>query len=110
MLMRKPAMIERQGRRLWYHGNATLIDQPLDTLLCSNACPGAKIIEAMDCSSSAGAPRTEPSSAAFTPRSRRNACASSCAAHSRLSSVLPVDSIRFNFPLIGRRSSSVASC
>jgi hypothetical protein len=48
VLLRKPAMIVRQGRTLWSHGNAVLLDQPLDTLLCSKVCPGAKIIEAMD--------------------------------------------------------------
>jgi hypothetical protein len=48
VLLRKPAMIDWQGRTLWSHGNAALVDQPLDALFCSKACPGAKIIEAMD--------------------------------------------------------------
>jgi hypothetical protein len=48
MLLRDPAVIERKGQTLWSHGNADLLDQPLDALLCSRACPGAKIIEAMD--------------------------------------------------------------
>jgi hypothetical protein len=48
VLLRKPAMIGRQGRTLWLHGNAALLDQPLDALLCSKVCPGVKIIEAMD--------------------------------------------------------------
>lgn len=48
MLLRKPAVLDWQGRTLWSHGNAALLDQPLDALLCSKACPGAKIIEAMD--------------------------------------------------------------
>jgi hypothetical protein len=48
VLLRKPAMIVRQGRTLWSHGNAALLDQPLDAVLCSKVCPGAKIIEAMD--------------------------------------------------------------
>lgn len=48
MLLRNPAMIERQGRKLWHHGNAAPLDQPLDALLCSRACPGVKILEAMD--------------------------------------------------------------
>ncbi|HEY5704739.1 MAG TPA: hypothetical protein VIS96_04115 [Terrimicrobiaceae bacterium] len=30
------------------HGNAALLSEPLEALLCSNACPGAKILEAMD--------------------------------------------------------------
>ena len=37
-----------QNRRLWSHGNAELLRKLLTALLCSNACPGAKIIEAMD--------------------------------------------------------------
>jgi hypothetical protein len=41
-------VIDWQGRSLWSHGNAALFDQPLDALLRSKACPGAKIIEAMD--------------------------------------------------------------
>ena len=48
MLLRKPAVIDWQGRTLWSQGNAALLDQPLDALFCSKACPGAKIIEAMD--------------------------------------------------------------
>ena len=37
-----------QSRTLWSHGNAGLLRTPLTALLCSKACPGAKIIEAMD--------------------------------------------------------------
>jgi predicted Rossmann fold nucleotide-binding protein DprA/Smf involved in DNA uptake len=48
VLLRKPMVIDWQGRTLWSHGNAALLDQALDALLCSKACPGAKIIEAMD--------------------------------------------------------------
>jgi predicted Rossmann fold nucleotide-binding protein DprA/Smf involved in DNA uptake len=48
MLLHKPATIDCKGRTLWSHGNAALLQQPLDALLCSRACPGAKIIEAMD--------------------------------------------------------------
>jgi predicted Rossmann fold nucleotide-binding protein DprA/Smf involved in DNA uptake len=48
VLLCKPAVIDWQGRTLWSHGNAELLDQPLDALLCSKACPGAKVIEAMD--------------------------------------------------------------
>ena len=48
MLLRNPAMIEWRDRMLSYYGNVAVLDQPLDALLCSNACPGAKIIEAMD--------------------------------------------------------------
>ncbi len=48
MLLHKPATIHCKGRTVWSHGNAALLQQPLDALLCSQACPGAKIIEAMD--------------------------------------------------------------
>jgi hypothetical protein len=48
VLLRKPTVIDWQGRTLWSHGNAALLGQPLDALLCSKACPGAKIVEAMD--------------------------------------------------------------
>ncbi|HEY5811391.1 MAG TPA: hypothetical protein VIT23_01910 [Terrimicrobiaceae bacterium] len=37
-----------QGRSLWLHGNSELLAQPLHALLCSKACPGAKVIEAVD--------------------------------------------------------------
>ena len=48
MLLRKPVLIDGQSRKLWSHGNARLLQQDLNGLLCSKACPGAKIIEAMD--------------------------------------------------------------
>ncbi len=48
MLLRNPASTQWQSRRLWSHGNADLLRMPLTALLCSKACPGAKIIEAMD--------------------------------------------------------------
>jgi hypothetical protein len=48
MLLRNPATVQWRGQRLWMHGNARLLDQPLDALLCSKACPGSKIVEAMD--------------------------------------------------------------
>lgn len=48
MILRSPAAIKHNGRALFAHGNAALLQTPLDALLCSNACPGAKIIEAMD--------------------------------------------------------------
>ncbi len=48
MLLRNPATIQHDGRALFAHGNVALLDLPLEALLCSNACPGAKIIEAMD--------------------------------------------------------------
>src|SRR5437899_1653676 len=48
MLLRKPVLIDWQRRKLWSHGNTALLEQDLSGLLCSKACPGAKIIEAMD--------------------------------------------------------------
>jgi hypothetical protein len=48
MLLRKPVLINWQRRKLWSHGNTVLLERDLNGLLCSKACPGAKIIEAMD--------------------------------------------------------------
>jgi predicted Rossmann fold nucleotide-binding protein DprA/Smf involved in DNA uptake len=48
MILRNPAPIKHDGRVLFVHGNAALLQLPLQALLCSNACPGSKIIEAMD--------------------------------------------------------------
>jgi hypothetical protein len=48
MLLRNPSSTQWQNRRLWSHGNSELLRIPLTALLCSKACPGAKIIEAMD--------------------------------------------------------------
>ena len=48
MFLRNPASIRWQSRSFWSHGNRDLLRIPLTALLCSKACPGAKIIEAMD--------------------------------------------------------------
>jgi predicted Rossmann fold nucleotide-binding protein DprA/Smf involved in DNA uptake len=48
MLLRRPFPIQHCGRKLHCQGNAALLEQPLHALLCSRACPGAKIIEATD--------------------------------------------------------------
>jgi hypothetical protein len=48
MLLRNPATLQWRGQRLWLHGNSHLLEQPLDALFCSKACPGSKITEAMD--------------------------------------------------------------
>jgi len=48
MLLRQPTLIQRSGRKLWCHGNPKLLDEPLHAVLCSRACPGDKIIEAID--------------------------------------------------------------
>jgi predicted Rossmann fold nucleotide-binding protein DprA/Smf involved in DNA uptake len=48
MLLRKPDLIDRKGRKLWCHGNCDLLNDKLHAVLCSRACPGEKIIEAID--------------------------------------------------------------
>ena len=48
MILRNPKRVTRKGRRLWFHGNASLLDEPLGALLCSNRCPGEKILQATD--------------------------------------------------------------
>jgi predicted Rossmann fold nucleotide-binding protein DprA/Smf involved in DNA uptake len=48
MLLRQPASIQHQARGLWCHGNRELLDEQLHGILCSKACPGEKIIEAID--------------------------------------------------------------
>jgi predicted Rossmann fold nucleotide-binding protein DprA/Smf involved in DNA uptake len=48
MLLRQPASIQHNGRQLWCYGNPKLLDEPLHAVLCSRACPGDKIIEAID--------------------------------------------------------------
>ncbi len=48
MLLRQAASIQHKGRRLWCHGNPELLNERLHALLCSRACPGEKIIEAID--------------------------------------------------------------
>jgi predicted Rossmann fold nucleotide-binding protein DprA/Smf involved in DNA uptake len=48
MLLRKPALIDWRRRGLWSYGNTALLERDLSGVLCSKACPGAKIIEAMD--------------------------------------------------------------
>jgi predicted Rossmann fold nucleotide-binding protein DprA/Smf involved in DNA uptake len=48
MLLRQPALIQHHGRKLWCHGNRELLNERLHAILCSKACPGEKIIEAID--------------------------------------------------------------
>jgi predicted Rossmann fold nucleotide-binding protein DprA/Smf involved in DNA uptake len=48
MILRNPATIEAKGHTLWCHGNRAFLNEPLTALLCSRACPGAKILEAID--------------------------------------------------------------
>jgi predicted Rossmann fold nucleotide-binding protein DprA/Smf involved in DNA uptake len=48
VVLSNPSAITWRGERLWAHGNPSLLDAELDGLFCSNACPGVKIVEAMD--------------------------------------------------------------
>src|SRR2546423_4041792 len=48
MWLTKPISIRRKGRTLWCHGSAELLNEGLRALLCSKACPGERIIEAID--------------------------------------------------------------
>jgi predicted Rossmann fold nucleotide-binding protein DprA/Smf involved in DNA uptake len=48
MLLRQPASIQYHGRKLRWHGNRELLNEHLHAVLCSKACPGEKIIEAID--------------------------------------------------------------
>jgi predicted Rossmann fold nucleotide-binding protein DprA/Smf involved in DNA uptake len=48
MLLKKPTSIQHEGRRLWCHGNSDLLKERLHAILCSKACPGERIIEAID--------------------------------------------------------------
>jgi hypothetical protein len=48
MLLTEPAAIQHQGRKLWCHGNCDLRNAKLHAVLFSKACPGEKIIEAID--------------------------------------------------------------
>jgi predicted Rossmann fold nucleotide-binding protein DprA/Smf involved in DNA uptake len=48
MVLRSPMALKWWEWELWYHGNASLLDSRLNALLCSKACPGDKIIEAID--------------------------------------------------------------
>ncbi len=48
MLLRAPTAAKWRKWRLWYHGDVSLLDSELNALFCSRACPGDKIIEAID--------------------------------------------------------------
>jgi len=48
MLLRAPATTKWRKWRLWYHGDVSLLDSQPNALFCSRACPGEKIIEAVD--------------------------------------------------------------
>src|SRR5438132_2597433 len=48
MLLRAAATKKWRDWKFWYHGDVSLLDAPLNALLCSRACPGEKILEAID--------------------------------------------------------------
>lgn len=48
MLLREPTSVQHAGRELWCHGKRDLLNEKLHAVLCSKACPGDKIIEAID--------------------------------------------------------------
>jgi predicted Rossmann fold nucleotide-binding protein DprA/Smf involved in DNA uptake len=48
MLLRAPKAVTWRDWKLCYHGDKSLLDSALNALLCSRACPGEKIIEAID--------------------------------------------------------------
>ena len=48
MILKHPTTLHWKDRSFLAHGNGALLQQPLSALLCSNACPGARILEAMD--------------------------------------------------------------
>ena len=48
MLLRAPTAAKWRDLKLSYHGEISLLDRQLNAILCSKACPGEKIIEAID--------------------------------------------------------------
>ncbi len=48
MVLREPVAIGLRGWEIWHHGDVCLLNPPLNALLCSKACPGEKILEAID--------------------------------------------------------------
>jgi hypothetical protein len=48
MVLRSPAVTRLRDWKIRYHGGASLLDSQLNALLCSKACPGEKILEAID--------------------------------------------------------------
>jgi predicted Rossmann fold nucleotide-binding protein DprA/Smf involved in DNA uptake len=48
MLLRAPTVRKWRDWKLWYHGDISLLDSQLNALFCSRACPGEKIIKAID--------------------------------------------------------------
>ena len=81
MLLRAPAAIKLRDWKIWYHGDVSLLDGPLNALLCSKACPGDKILEAIDLAQRSRVENHAVVSGFHTPV-ERNASGSSCAARS----------------------------
>src|SRR5438876_4920456 len=48
MFLRAPTVAKWRRWKLWHYGDVSLLDSRLNALLCSRACPGDKIIEAID--------------------------------------------------------------
>jgi predicted Rossmann fold nucleotide-binding protein DprA/Smf involved in DNA uptake len=48
MILKNPAALNWKSHPLWSHGNTALLHEPLSAVLCSNSCPGAKVLEAID--------------------------------------------------------------
>jgi predicted Rossmann fold nucleotide-binding protein DprA/Smf involved in DNA uptake len=48
MILTNPAAVAWKEHHLWSHGNAELLGEPLSAVLCSKACPGVKVLEAID--------------------------------------------------------------
>jgi predicted Rossmann fold nucleotide-binding protein DprA/Smf involved in DNA uptake len=48
MVLRSPEVTKWRDWKIRYHGDASLLDAQLNALLCSKACPGEKILEAID--------------------------------------------------------------
>jgi hypothetical protein len=48
MILHKPTTLTRKRHNLWSHGNTALFDEPLNAVLYSKACPGEKVLEAID--------------------------------------------------------------
>jgi hypothetical protein len=68
MILKNPAALNWKGRKLWSHGNAELLREPLSAVLCSKACPGAKVLEAIDLAQQSRSEKTALSSAGFIRR------------------------------------------
>lgn len=48
MILENPKPLNWRVHSLWAHGDAKLLHESLSAVLCSNACPGTKVLEAVD--------------------------------------------------------------